>query len=51
MNEDVADGLLLDIRAVSLDDLLTEADDSALSKALERLLSSKPSSNNFHSSI
>jgi hypothetical protein len=52
MNEDVADGLLLDVREVNLADLLAETDDSALTKALERLLSSKPNSNNsFNSSI
>ena len=52
MNEDMADGLLLDVREVSLADLLAEADDSALTKALERLLSARPARNDsFNSSI
>ena len=49
MNEDVADGLLLDVREVSLSELLRQGgDESSLAKALKRLLSSNIDSN-FHS--
>jgi hypothetical protein len=49
---DVADGLLLDVREISLADLEFTDADSALSRALERILASKPdchfdSFNNF----
>lgn len=39
---DVADGLLLDVREISLADLEFADTDSALSRALERILASKP---------
>lgn len=50
--EDVADGLLLDVREISITDLEFADSDSALSRALERILVSKPersfaSFNNF----
>jgi hypothetical protein len=54
MNEDVADGLLLDVREVSLSELLRQGgDESSLTKALKRLLSSNIDSNynSFSSSI
>ena len=54
MNDDVADGLLLDVREVSLADmLLPEGDESSFAKALKRLLSSNNDSNynSFSSSI
>ena len=52
MNDDVADGLLLDVREISIDDLEFVGPDSALSQALERILASGPersfaSFNNF----
>lgn len=54
MNDDVADGLLLDVREVSLAELLLpEGDESSFARALERLLSSNIDSNynSFSSSI
>jgi len=39
---DVADGLLLDVREISITDLEFADSDSALSRALERILISKP---------
>lgn len=54
MNEDVADGLLLDVRRVSLADLLFDnEEESGLVKALNRLLASNIDSNynSFNSSI
>jgi hypothetical protein len=39
---DVADGLLLDVREISIADLEFADADSALSLALERILASKP---------
>ena len=52
MNDDVADGLLLDVSEISITDLEFADSDSALSRALERILQSKPersfaSFNNF----
>ena len=49
---DVADGLLLDVREASLADL-TFTDGSALSRALDRILSSNATCNfnSFNSSI
>jgi hypothetical protein len=49
---DVADGLLLDVRAITITDL-EFATDSALERALERILSSNPDCNfnSFNSSI
>jgi hypothetical protein len=38
MNDDVSDGLLLDVREVNLADLLLDDEDSGLSLALDRLL-------------
>jgi hypothetical protein len=53
MNEDVADGLLLDVQAINLADLLLEDQESGLAKALNRLLSSHTDRqfNSFDSSI
>jgi hypothetical protein len=54
MNNDVADGLLLDVREVSLTEpLLPDGDESSLARALTRLLSSNIDSNynSFGSSI
>jgi hypothetical protein len=54
MNDDVADGLLLDVREVSLAELLLpDGDESGLTRALTRLLSSNIDSNynSFGSSI
>lgn len=39
MDEDVADGLLLDLRGVDVANLLTEAADSSMKSALDRILS------------
>ena len=39
---DVTDGLLLDVREISITDLEFTDADSALSRALERILASKP---------
>ncbi len=39
---DVADGLLPDVREISITDLEFVGPDSALSQALERILMSKP---------
>jgi hypothetical protein len=39
---DVADGLLLDVRGISITDLEFADSGSALSQALERILSSRP---------
>ncbi len=51
--DDVADGLLLDVREISVTDLEFVDADSALSQALERILSSNPECNfnSFNSSI
>jgi hypothetical protein len=38
VNEDVADGLLLDLRGVDMASLLTEAADSSMESALDRIL-------------
>jgi hypothetical protein len=53
MNEDVADGLLLDVRGVNIADLRLDDEESSLAKALNRLLSSNVDSryNSFGSSI
>jgi hypothetical protein len=40
--DDVADGLLLDVREISIGDLEFADSDSALRRALERILLSKP---------
>jgi hypothetical protein len=50
---DVADGLLLDVREITICDLEFADTDSALSRALERILASNPGSNfnSFNSSI
>jgi hypothetical protein len=42
---DVADGLLLDVREISITDLEFADSNSALSQALERILMSKPERN------
>lgn len=44
--DDVADGLLLDVREISITDLEFADADSALSRALERILMSERCSNN-----
>lgn len=44
--DDVADGLLPDVREISIADLEFVDVDSALGQALERILMSKPYSNN-----
>jgi hypothetical protein len=43
--DDVADGLLLDVREISITDLEFADSDSALSQALERILKSRPECN------
>ena len=50
---DVADGLLLDVREISITDLEFADTDSALSRALNRILSSNADCNfnSFNSSI
>jgi FXSXX-COOH protein len=50
---DVADGLLLDVREISLADLEFAYEDSALSQALNRILASSADCNfnSFNSSI
>jgi hypothetical protein len=50
---DVADGLLLDVREISISDLEFADPDSALSRALERILACKPDRNfsSFNNSI
>jgi hypothetical protein len=49
---DVADGLLLDVRELSLSDLTFTDGESALDRALQRILNSNPCSfNSFNSSI
>jgi hypothetical protein len=40
--DDVTDGLLLDVREISITDLEFADSDSALSRALERIFLSKP---------
>jgi hypothetical protein len=55
MNDDVADGLLLDLHGVTLGDLLIAEEDvdSGLMRALDRILDSNVDScyNSFNSSI
>lgn len=54
MNDDIADGVLLDLRKVSLSELLLlDGEESGVIKALNRLLSSNIDSNfnSFSSSI
>lgn len=52
MGEDVADGLLMDVRAMDMATLLTEAVESSLTTALDRLLMSNADScNDFNNSI
>jgi hypothetical protein len=48
LNEDVSDGLLLDVREISLLELLDHNSESGLDKALGRLLASNVD-NNFNS--
>jgi hypothetical protein len=50
---DVADGLLLDVREISIDDLDFADEESALSQALRRILTSNADCNfnSFNSSI
>jgi hypothetical protein len=42
---DVADGLLLDVQGVNITDLEFAGSDTALSRALERILVSRPERN------
>jgi hypothetical protein len=53
MPEDVADGLLLDVRGISFADLNFTDEESALFKALDRLLNSNSDCNynSFNSGI
>lgn len=53
MSQDVADGLLLDVRGISIADLRLDDGESALSIALNRLLASNVDCNynSFNSSI
>jgi hypothetical protein len=52
MAEDVADGLLVDVSGVDIDSLLTEAGESSIETALDRLLMCDGGScNGFNSSI
>lgn len=53
MSEDVADGLLLDVREISFADPQLDGEEAALFKALDRLLSSNTGCNynSFGSSI
>jgi hypothetical protein len=50
---DVADGLLLDVREISITDLEFSDTESALNKALARILTSNPdfSFNSFNASV
>jgi FXSXX-COOH protein len=38
MNEDIADGGLIDVSGLDMGELLTEVDDSSLTRALNRIL-------------
>jgi len=50
--DNVADGLLLDVREISITDLNFSDTESALSRALGRILASSPDCNNsFNSAI
>ena len=40
--DDVADGLLLDVREINITDLEFTDSDSALSRSLQRILASRP---------
>jgi hypothetical protein len=52
MGEDVADGLLVDVRGVDLASLLTDGDESSVTTALDRILMSNAGScNDFNNSI
>jgi hypothetical protein len=53
MNDDVADGVLPDVRGFSMTDLLAGDDESGFATALDRLLASNKESNynSFGSSI
>jgi hypothetical protein len=52
MNEDVADGMVIDLRGVDMMSLLTEAAGAEIKTALDRLLISNASGNNgFNNSI
>jgi hypothetical protein len=53
MDEDVADCGLLDVSELGLDELMAHADDSALGRALNRILSSPADGacNGFQASI
>jgi hypothetical protein len=53
MNDDVADGVLLDVRGIDIKNLLLNGERTSLSLALERLLYAGMESNynSFHSSI
>lgn len=52
MDEDLADGGLIDVTGLALDEQLTEDDESALARALERILASdEEPCNGFQASI
>lgn len=53
MNEDVTDGVLIDVTGLDLDELLAEPDESSLARALGRVLACNAdgASNGFQSSI
>jgi hypothetical protein len=52
MGEDVTDSTLIDVRDMDLEDLLSARDDSALTKALDRILATgSDHANSFSSSI
>ena len=53
MDENVADCKLLDVSELRLDELMAETDDSALRRAVNRVLSSPPDDacNGFQASI
>jgi FXSXX-COOH protein len=53
MNEDVTDGVLVDVTRLDLGELLAEADESSLARALGRVLAcdADGACNGFQSSI
>lgn len=53
MSEDVTDGVLIDVTGLDLDELLAEADEPSLARALGRVLACNADgpSNGFQSSI
>jgi hypothetical protein len=52
MNEDIADGMVIDLRGVDMANLLADTSGSEMKTALDRLLMSNASGNNgFNNSI